>query len=374
MNPLYFDYNATTPVLPQVVGAMHPYLLDRFGNPSSLHPWGMAAKEAVADARGHVAILLGCSVGEVYFTSCATEANNIAIFGILRQPGDHVIVSAVEHPAILGPVLEHMRRGGTATIVPVDGQGRVDPDDVRRGVTAKTRLISVMLANNEVGTIQPVREIAAVGRDHGIPVHTDAAQAVGKIPVDVRTLQVDLLTIAGHKLYAPKGVGALYVRKGIDPAPITFGGGQEGGLKPGTENVPYLVALGEACRLAGDVHVEQVRQAALRDLLEEGLSCLGVPFTIHGRNAMRLPNTSSVGFPGMSTGDLLSGLIGLDVGVSAGAACHGEHETISHVLAAMHVPLVLARGTLRISIGRPTTEGDGREFLARLRTVIRSLL
>jgi cysteine desulfurase len=374
MRPLYFDYNATTPVLPQVVAAMQPYFLDRFGNPSSLHPWGMAAKEAVAVAREQVATLIGCSAGEVFFTSCATEANNIAVLGILRRAEDHVIVSAIEHPAILEPVLEHRRREGTATIVPVDGQGRVDPEDVRRAITPKTRLISVMLANNEVGTIQPVREIARIGREHGIPVHTDAAQAVGKIPVDVRTLQVDLLTIAGHKLYAPKGVGALYVRKGIEPAPISFGGGQEGGLKPGTENVPFIVALGEACRLAGDVHIEQARQGALRDVLEEGLSSIGVPFGIHSRDAVRLPNTSSVGFPGRSTGDLLSGLIGYDVGVSAGAACHGEHETISHVLAAMHVPHALARGTLRFSLGRPTTENDVREFLSRLRTVVRSLL
>jgi cysteine desulfurase len=371
--PLYFDTNATTPVLPRIVQAMLPYFSKRFGNPGSAHAWGMEAAGAVVRARGQVAALLNCTSDEVFFTSCATEANNIALLGVLRAPSDHVIVSAVEHPAVLEPVAEYRRQGGAATIIPVDGQGRIDPEAVRRAVSPHTRLISIMLANNEVGTVQPVAEVARLARERGILTHTDAAQAVGKIPVDVRGLGVDMLTMAGHKMYAPKGVGALYVRTGLLPAPLTFGGGQERGLRPGTENVPYLVALGEACRLTGDGLAEQVRQSGLRDLFETGLESLGVPYQIHGRGAERLPNTTSVGFKGLSTGDLLSGLVGMEVGASAGAACHGDIESISHVLLAMDIAPEFARGTLRFSLGRLTTEEDVLELLSRLAVVIRSL-
>jgi cysteine desulfurase len=371
--PLYFDYNATTPVLPSIVQTMLPYFSERFGNPASAHLWGIEANAAVVLARGQVATLLDCAPGEIVFTSCATEANNLALLGVLQAPSDHVIVSAIEHPAVLEPATEYRRRGGAVTIVPVDRKGRVDPDALRRAITKKTRLISIMLANNEVGTIQPVAEIASIAKEHGILLHTDAAQAVGKIPVTVSGLGVDMLTLAGHKLYAPKGVGALYVRRGISLGPLSFGGGQEGGLRPGTENVPYLVALGEACRLAGDVAAEQVRQRGLRDCFEEELGSLGIPFRVHGRDAERLPNTTSVGFQGLRTGDLLSGLVGADVGVSAGAACHGDIETVSHVLVAMNVDPEYARGTLRFSFGRPTSEEDVLELLKRLDLVIRPL-
>jgi cysteine desulfurase len=371
--PLYFDYNATTPVLPSIVRTMLPYFSERFGNPASAHLWGIEANAAVALARGQVATLLDCAPEEIVFTSCATEANNLALLGLLQPPLDHVIVSAIEHPAVLEPATEYRRRGGAVTIIPVDGQGRVDPEALRRAITQNTRLISIMLANNEVGTIQPVAEIASIAKEHGILLHTDAAQAVGKIPVTVNGLGVDMLTLAGHKLYAPKGVGALYVRKGVGLGPLSFGGGQEGGLRPGTENVPYLVALGEACRLAGDVYAEQIRQRDLRDRFEEGLGSLGIPFRVHGRDAERLPNTTSVGFKGLRTGDLLSGLVGADVAVSAGAACHGDIETVSHVLVAMNVDPEHARGTLRFSFGRPTTEDDVLELLNRLDLVIRSL-
>jgi cysteine desulfurase len=371
--PLYFDFNATTPVLAPVLRAMLPYFSEHFGNPASAHAWGLEPHEAVVRARAQVAALLGCTAQEVFFTSCATEANNIVLLGLLRSPADHLIVTAVEHPAVLQPAAEHARRGGRMTILPVDGQGRVDPEEVLRSVTPRTRLISVMLANNEVGTIQPVAEIAALARERGVLVHTDAAQAVGKIPVNVLELGVDLLTVAGHKIYAPKGVGALYVRAGVAPAPLTFGGGQERGLRPGTENVPSLVALGEACSMAADVAEEQVRQQRLRDILEEGLASLGIPFQVHGRDAERLPNTTSVGFRRLSTGDMLSGLIGMDVGASAGAACHGGVQTMSHVLEAMHVHPEYGQGTIRLSIGRPTTEDDVKELVSRLGAVTRSL-
>ena len=248
---IYLDYNATTPVAPEVYGAMRPFLEAEFGNPSCDYPLGRRAREAVHQARREVAALLGCEPEAVVFTSGATEANNTALKGVAAHHGrGHIITCATEHPAVLAPCRYLQSQGFGLTILPVDGTGRVDPDEVRRALTPDTILISVMHANNETGALQPIREIGAIAREAGVAFHTDAAQSVGKIPVDVEALQVDFLTVAGHKFYAPKGVGALYVRSGAAFTPLLHGASQEGGRRAGTENVPYMVALGAACRLA----------------------------------------------------------------------------------------------------------------------------
>jgi len=376
MKPLYFDYNATTPILPRVYQAMVPYLTERFGNPSSDHLWGLTAKRAMDKARAQVAGLIGARPEEIYFTSCATESNSLVLWGVLGQaPDAHLVTTAVEHPAILQNALALERRGVKVTRVPVDEQGLASPQALRQACTPQTRLISVMLANNETGAIQPVAEISAWARSQGILTHTDAAQAVGKIPVDVQSLGVDFLTVAGHKLYAPKGVGALYIRKGVELAPLWHGGGQEKNLRPGTENVPYMAGLGEACALAqADLVREMERQKTLGGLFLEGLENCPVAWRLHARTAPRLPNTMSVGFKGLRAADILSGLVGLEVGASAGAACHGADVTVSHVLTAMRVPSEFAEGTLRFSWGRPTTPEDVADMLERLYRVLRSLV
>jgi cysteine desulfurase len=367
---LYFDYNATTPILPRVFTAMRPFLTENFGNPGSGHIWGLAAARAVDRARGQVASLIGASADETYFTSCATESNNTVLFGSLKT-GDHLVTTAIEHPAIIEPAAVLAGRGVKVTRVPVDAQGLVSPDDVMAACTDSTKLISVMLANNETGAIQPVAEIAARATVRKISVHTDAAQAVGKIPVNVAQLGVDFLTVAGHKLYAPKGVGALFVRDGAALMPLLHGGGQERGLRSGTENVPYMVGLGEACALAAeDISDESRRQLGLGRVFLEGLRGLGASFSLHSDQAPRLPNTMSVGFMGLAAGDILSGLVGFDVGASAGAACHGDVTAVSHVLEAMNVPPEFAHGTIRFSWGRPTSEDDIRELISRLRQVL----
>ncbi|MFP4315194.1 MAG: cysteine desulfurase family protein [Desulfovibrionales bacterium] len=376
MKPLYFDYNATTPVLPRVARAITPWLTNHFGNPGSDHLWGLTARQGVDEARVAVAALVNCLPEEIIFTSCATESNNLALFGSLT-PGDHVITSAVEHPAVLEPLKIYEKEHGEVTILPVDTHGLVSPDDAARAVTAQTKLVTIMLANNETGVIQPVQQIAAAVRacKPDLLVHTDAAQAVGKIQVDVNELGVDLLTIAGHKLYAPKGIGALVVRRGVRLVPRLFGGGQEGGIRPGTENVPYMAGLAEACRLAhDDLEEEFIRQQRLGAVLARSIEECGVKFRIHGSGAPRLPNTMSVGFQNLRAGDIISGLVGLDVGVSAGAACHGLHVgTMSHVLEAMNTDPAYGLGTIRISWGRPTSENDVRELADRLKQVLKPL-
>ena len=375
MKALYFDYNATTPILPRVLAAMDPYLRDRFGNPGSGHWWGLKAKRGVERAREQVAGLINCRPEEVCFTSCATESDNLALTGLLaNRPGAHLVTTAVEHPAIMECAAWLEGRGVRVSYAEVDSQGVVSPASVQDACRNGADLISIMLANNETGSLQPVAEIAAWARERGIPVHTDAAQAVGKIPVDVEALGVDLLTIAGHKLYAPKGVGALYVRQGLNLEPQLHGGGQERGLRSGTENVPYLVGLGEACALANeDLAAEMERQQDLGRLFLQGLEALGADWRLHSAEAPRLPTTMAIGFRGMSAGDIISGLVGLEVGVSAGAACHGDTTTVSHVLAAMGVPRDYAEGTIRFSWGRPTSRDDVRELVKRLAQALDAL-
>ncbi len=375
MRPLYFDYNATTPILPVVFEAMRPFLTEHFGNPGSGHAWGMRARRAVDQARAQVAGLINCRPEEVYFTSCATESNNLVLRGLLEGvAGAHLVTTAMEHPAILEPARALAYLGLDLTLAGVDGQGLVDPGEVERACRPRTSLVSVMLANNETGAIQPLAEIASAARERGIPVHSDASQAVGKIAVDVAALGLDLMTIAGHKLYAPKGVGALYVREGLKLAPQMRGGGQERGLRSGTENVAFLVGLGAACELASqDLAQEEARQRGLGRLFLEGLAGLGADHMLFAEASPRLPGTMFVGFGCRRAADIISGLAGLDVAVSAGAACHGDATSLSHVLAAMAAPPEYAPGTIRFSWGRPTTPGDVAELLERLGQVLAQL-
>lgn len=369
---IYLDYNATTPVDPAVVDAMLPYLTEHFGNPSSGHAFGRRAREAVEAARADVADLLGAAPEEIVFTSGGSEANTMAVLGVAHTgPGRHVVTSAVEHPAILEPCRVLEEEGYEVTRIGVDDRGRVDPDAVAAALCDDTVLVTVMLANNEVGTLQPVREIAAAvhARAHAADgpgghaagnarVHTDAAQAVGKIPVNVDDLGVDLLTVAGHKLYAPKGVGALYLRRGIDLPSLIHGASHEDGRRAGTENVAGIVGLGAACSLAA-AHLDE-EAARLRGLRERLWAALkdALPDTIrHGDPDHGLPNTLSVAFPGVVAPDLLAA-VGDGIAASAGAACHAEGVTVSSVLEAMRVPREAALGTVRLSLGRPTAEAE----------------
>ncbi len=356
--PVYLDYNATTPVDPAVREAMLPYLGEHFGNPSSSHVYGRRAREAVEAARAEVAALIGAAADEVVFTGCATESNNLAIQGVaraLRGLKGHLVTSAVEHPAVARPCERVAEDGWALTVVPVDGEGRVDPEAVARVLRPDTALVTVMHANNEVGTVQPVAEIAAVARARGVLVHTDAAQSVGKLPVDVNALGVDLLTLAGHKVYAPKGVGALYVRRGTPIAPVLLGADHERGLRPGTENVALVVALGAAARLArqrGAVAGERLRR--LRDRLH-GLLSEAVPgLALNGAVDQRLPNTLHLSFPGVS-GRALLVEAAAGVAASVGSACHSEGDAVSGVLAAMGLGPERARGAVRLSVGWMTT-------------------
>jgi cysteine desulfurase len=360
--PVYLDYNATTPVAPEVVEVMLPFLREAFGNPSSSHAFGLRARQAVQVSREQVAALIGCRPAEVIFTGCATEANNLAILGIAacaeREGKRHLVVSAVEHPAVLQPALELQRRGWELSIVPVDAYGRVSPADVAGALRPGTALVSIMHANNEVGTIQPITEIAALTRPRGIPLHCDAAQSAGKINVDVGDLGVDLLTLAGHKFYATKGVGALYVRPGAPIRSVLFGADQEHGLRPGTENVPAIVGFGEAARLAkvrmpeATVHLRR-----LRDDLHVRLSRMIRGLALNGHPEERLPNTLHVSFPGVSGRELLHAA-SADVAASVGSACHSEEDAVSGVLAAMGVDAARAMGAVRLSVGLLTSDDE----------------
>ncbi|HSL17664.1 MAG TPA: cysteine desulfurase family protein [Methylomirabilota bacterium] len=365
---IYLDYNATTPTDPRVAEAMAPFLTGFYGNPSSGHRAGREAKAAVERARGQVAACLGGAADEIVFTSGGSESDNLALRGaVAARGGGHVVTSAVEHPAVLETALAMEMEGLIRlTVVGVDDRGRVDPAEVEAALADDTALVSIMLANNEVGTLEPVAEIARRCRRRGVLVHTDAAQAVGKIPVDVASLGVDMLTVAGHKLYAPKGVGALYLRSGVTIEPLIRGAGHERRLRAGTENILEIVGLGAACELVrAEIADEGPRLAALRDRLRDRLAA-GVPGLVeHGAGADRLPNTLSVGLPDVHAGELLA-TVGDRLAASAGAACHGLTVQVSHVLAAMGVPTEVALGTFRLSVGRFTTETEvdwGAEIL-----------
>ncbi len=349
---------------------MRPFLTDHYGNPSSLHWAGAPAKDAVEKARGQVAGLLGCDPTEVVFTSGGSESNNHAIKGIFfanRDRGEHIVTTAVEHPAILNPCRFLEKLGAKVTVLPVDRHGIVNPGDVRKAVTPKTILVTVMHANNEVGTIEPVPGIAAFAREAGIPFHTDAAQSVGKISTDVEELGVDMLSVAGHKVYAPKGIGALYIREGTKIEPFVHGAGHEAGRRAGTENVLLAVALGAACDAARKwIGMPQVQ--AMRDRFWEGIKDIfGDRVTLNGHPTERLPNTLNVNFVGRVGADVLAKLPG--VAASTGSACHAGSVTLSPVLKAMGVPPEEGMGAVRFSLGRTTTWEELEEVLTLLRAV-----
>jgi cysteine desulfurase len=361
IKPIYLDYNGTTPHDSEVIEAMRPFLETEFGNPSSSHWYGIKPKQAVETARKQVAGILNCSPTEVLFTSGGTESNNHAIRGVarrFREKGNHIITSNFEHPAVL-EVCRYLESDGfETTYLPVSGDGLVDPADVARAVRPTTILITVMHANNEVGTVQPIAAISRTAKKHGIVMHTDAAQSVGKIPTDVAQLGVDLLSVAGHKVYAPKGIGALYVRPPLVPEKFCYGAGQEMGWRAGTENVLEIVGLGKACEIAQrDLDPNMARMIFLRDRLYNGLSDRLTDIRLNGHLKHRLPNTLSISFKGQEANRMLE-VIGLEVAASAGAACHSDSVKISHVLEAMGIPLEWAKGTLRFSVGRMTTEAD----------------
>lgn len=373
MNALYLDYNATTPIDPQVAAAMLPYIHDYFGNPSSGHSFGLAARAAVDQAREQAAALLGCPPDALIFTSGGTEANNHALKGVAaayRSPGNHIITSAVEHPAVTEVCRWLESQGCRVTYLPVDGDGVVDARAVAQAITPQTLLITLMHANNEVGSIQPIAEIAEIARHHGVLLHTDAAQSIGKIPVKVDDLGVDLLSVAGHKLYAPKGIGALYIRPGVQVAKLMHGANHEQNRRAGTENVIELVGLGAACELiARNLPAYARRMAATRDRLETGLLEYGGPAVrLNGSRQQRLPNTASVSFKGRAADAILADL--KSVAASAGAACHSNRVEVSHVLAAMGVPEEYAMGTIRFSTGRYTTTEEIDAALTELRAAL----
>lgn len=378
MGPIYLDHNATTPIAREVAEAMAPYLYEHFGNPSSSHLYGVIAKRAVESARAQVAALLGCRVAEVVFTSGGTESNNYAIKGAAfgrRKHGDHIITSAVEHPSVIEVCRWLETLGFRVTVLPVDEYGYVDPADLERAITPDTTLVTVMHANNEVGTIEPISELADIAHRHGALMHADAAQSVGKIPVDVDTLGVDLLSVAGHKIYAPKGVGALYVRSGTELAKQLHGAEHESHRRPGTENVLEIVGLGKACELAyRDLEKNAGHFQTMRNRLHDGfLHELGEDAVkLNGHPLNRLPNTLSLSFRDIEASTLLSE-IGEEVAASAGAACHADDIDVSAVLEAMKVPIEWAMGTVRFSVGRGTTNEEVERAVGIVSEAVRRL-
>lgn len=359
--PIYLDYNATTPHDPAVISAMRPFLEKEFGNPSSAHPYGHAAETAVERSRRQVAQVLDCLPQEITFTSGGTESNNYAIQGIAharREKGRHIITSQIEHPAVLEVCRNLGSQGFEITYLLPNKKGIIRPADVQDAIRPDTILVSIMHANNEIGTIQPLREISRITRRHDIALHTDAAQSVGKVPVRVEELGVDLLTVAGHKIYAPKGVGALYIRSGVQLVKFIQGAGQEMGRRAGTENVLGIVGLGQACKIINDsLNDCGDHMRRMRDLLYEGLKKELPGILLNGHPVHRLPNTLSISFKNIAAHQILD-IIDAKVAASAGSACHSDRVDVSHVLTAIKLPEARARGTLRFSTGRMTTAGE----------------
>jgi cysteine desulfurase len=369
MSCLYLDYNATTPVHPRVAAAMQN-ALDSYGNPSSAHWAGVPARLIIEESRGQIAGLLGCEADEVIFTSGGTEANNLALKGLAFARGvgkSHIITSAVEHPAIHNPCAFLQRLGASCTQLRVDATGRIDPDDLRRAIKPETMLISIMHANNEVGTIQPISECGRIAREHGIAFHTDAAQTVGKIPTPVAMLGVDMLSIAGHKLYAPKGIGALYLRRGLTLEPLLHGASHERGRRAGTESAILCAALGAAATLATDLAPNQTIRE-LRDDFWNGLrDRFGARVVLNGHPVERLPNTLNVSFLDAVGSELLARVP--DIAASTGSACHSGSIELSPVLKAMGITPDKGGGAVRFSLGRETTRKDIESALAQLSTL-----
>lgn len=369
MNQIYLDYNASTPVDPQVLDEMLPYLKDKYGNPSSTHAFGATCRAAIEQARKRLAALLGCEAEEIIFTSGATESNNMVIKGTAKAAGKgkHFITSQIEHPAVLEPCRHLERYGYRVTYLPVDRFGMVDPSGLEQAITSETVLVTIMHANNEVGTIQDIRELARIASSRGVPFHTDAAQSTGKVAVRVQELGIDYLTVAGHKFYAPKGIGALYIKRGRKLLPLLHGAGHERGLRPGTENAAFIAGLGSAAKIAAPL-IEQAgtRQMDLGRRLLEGLKQAGLSVSLNGHPEKKLPNTWNIGFAGFTAADVI-GVLGKDIAVSPGAACHGDLVEPSPVLTAMGVDPALARGAIRFSLGRETTEAEIDTVIEKLK-------
>ncbi|MBI3676961.1 MAG: cysteine desulfurase [Proteobacteria bacterium] len=371
MARIYLDYNASTPIDPAVAAAMRPFLEDDYGNPSSGHWASTRAKDAVENARHQVAALLGSAADEIIFTSGGSEATNLAFKGLFfprRARPSHIVTSEIEHPATLEPCRFLERLGVRVTHVPVDAAGSIDPDDVRKAITKDTFLISIMHANNEVGTIQPIAEIGKIARAHGIHFHTDAAQSAGKIAARIDELGADLLSIAGHKMYAPKGVGALYVRRGIALEPLIHGGGHESGRRAGTESALLATALGKACEVAQSwIGMPEVRH--LRDLFWQRLQdSFGHQVVLNGHPTQRLPNTLNVSFVGRNGADILARMP--QIAASTGSACHSGQIELSPVLRAMKISSEIGMGAIRFSLGRGTTQAEIEEVVRQLRRVL----
>jgi cysteine desulfurase len=359
METIYLDYNATTPVDPRVHEAMIPYLTTEYGNPSNSYALGARAREAVTNAREKVASLIGARPGEVVFTSCGSESNNTVIKGVaytFREKGRHIISTSIEHPSVLEPLRFLENNGYEVTYVGVDSSGRVNPEDIREALRPDTILVSVMHSNNEVGTLQPIEEIGEICKREGVLFHCDASQSTGKVPLDVEKLNVDFLVIAGHKFYAPKGIGALYTRQGIVIEPLLHGASQESAHRAGTENVPYIVGLGKAAELAEEL----LRTSRLKDLKDYFFTRLTERFAeaihVNGDYEHSLPNTLNVSFMGKIGSEVLAGVP--RVNATTGSACHSGSTTISPVLAAMGVDPGIAAGAVRFSVGRYTTKED----------------
>lgn len=356
---IYLDYNATTPIDRNVYNAMLPYLDSQFGNPSNSYELGQFAKRGVEKARGQIADLIGAKANEILFTGCGSESNNMVVKGVAythREKGRHIVTSCIEHPAILAPLAFLERNGYEVTYLPVNRMGSVNPEDLRQAIRQDTILVTIMHANNEVGTLQPIRELGEICWEKGVLFHTDASQSLGKVEIDVSKLPVDFLTIAGHKLYAPKGIGALYIREGLEIEPLLHGAGQESGRRAGTENVPYAVALGEASVQAKE-HLQEDILLQLREHFYSRLkNAFGDTIHLNGDAVNRLPNTLNISFIGYVGGDILAALP--KICASTGSACHSGSKTISPVLAAMGVEEKIALGAVRFSVGRYTTKHE----------------
>lgn len=377
MSEIYFDNAATTPMRQEVVQAMSVFYSEVWGNPSSLHMPGQRARRAVEEARNAVAAALGADPKEIYFTSGGTESNNLAIRGVaqaLRDRGRHIVTSSIEHHAVLNVCHALENEGFEVTYLPVDRSGILDLDALREGIRQDTVLVSIMLANNEVGTIQPLSQVAEITRERGIPLHTDACQAVGKMPVNAEELGADLLSLAAHKFYGPKGQGALYVRRGTKIMPILQGGHQERRLRPGTENLPGTVGLASAIRLAiVDLAVESARVAALRDRLEQEVRARVRDVSFNGHRKLRIPSIANMSFASMEGETLLLALDMRGISVSTGSACNAGSTEPSHVLRAMGLDWSLAQGSLRFSLGRHNTEAEVDEVVHALSEVVAQL-
>jgi cysteine desulfurase len=380
---IYMDHAATTPVRPEVAAAMLPYFSEKFGNPSSLYALAQEAREGVDEARERVAAVLGCRTSEVVFTGNGTESNNTALKGVahaMRGRGRHIITTAVEHHSVLHPLEQLEDDGFEVTVLPVDRYGQVDPAAAEAAVRADTTLVSVMLANNEVGTVMDVAEVSRRVRAKAeslgaeLYIHTDAAQAAGKLSLNVRDLGVDLLSLTGHKLYAPKGVGVLFVKRNTPLDPLLAGGGQERQRRSGTENVPYIAGIGVALELAEREREEFcARTGRLRDMIESGILERVPDAQVNGHPQRRVPNISNISFPGVEGEPLLLGLDFQAIAASSGSACSTASVEPSHVLTAMGIPADLAAGSVRLSLGRETTEEDALEVIRALPEVLAKL-